>query len=161
MRHLIAFKLNDGHHWDFYGTSPGWNSGQQPVYYRRVGELDDELVHDGINPDRPANRCQTKIWWINRDEMLSVETPQLFEPHSACHGRDVVHIGLRNHCSHRGVRVAGFELAAAVLFPKCNQVSICHTTLHVSDSRAKDLSKGRNRKLKVAVAGSKFPINAL
>jgi hypothetical protein len=36
-------------------------------------KAEDEFVYDGVRTNRAANRRQTEVGWVDRDEMVGIE----------------------------------------------------------------------------------------
>lgn len=69
----------------------------QPIYHAIVRYCEDELVHDPVYSDRPADELERGVVGVTEDEALAVELRQRLSAHAARHRGDMVHIGLVNH----------------------------------------------------------------
>jgi hypothetical protein len=89
-------------------------------------EANDELIDDLTVADGAADRRQAKVGRIALDEVVFVEALEFVMPDATGHGRDVVHIGCRDHRPHRCIDIPRLELVAAMRFPQRNQLGFRH-----------------------------------
>src|SRR5260370_10388457 len=73
VRQLIPFKLDNGYCRDFHHAPCRCNSRQHPIDLRSMRKADDEFVYDGVPTNGTANRRQTEVGWVDRDEMVGIE----------------------------------------------------------------------------------------
>jgi hypothetical protein len=80
-------------------------------------KLKHKLIDQLIHTHRPTHKLHRRILWIRKDKIMSIKSRQPLFPDAACHCRDMVDIGLRNHSGHRALDIALDKLVVAMLIP--------------------------------------------
>ncbi len=76
-----------------------------------------KLIYNPIYPDRPTNQLHTRILRVLEDEILAIESRQIFSADSTGESRHVVYVWLLNHSAHCPFDAAIFEFVEGVFVP--------------------------------------------
>ena len=108
VRNLPILEADDDRDRHFHALARRGHAGQQPVDRRRVGEADNDFVHDliGAHGARHIRHRHVRRKEL-ADKMVAVERPHTVAADAADHGRYVVQMRIVGHRRHRGIEIAG------------------------------------------------------
>lgn len=96
----------------------------QPVNLSIMSKAEDELVDDSINAHSPTDQFQSGIFWVVKDEVVTVKVRQFRSPDTAGKRRDMIHIGFLDHSRHGLFDRSLAELIQAVFFPDFLKIEV-------------------------------------
>lgn len=143
-----------------------------------MGAFEDKLINDAVYSNRAAYELGFCVLRILKDKVVTIKSRQIFPSDTSsklvivnlgqdtkdggrgtewvktlAHCRDVVHVGLLDHCGHSVFHRAIFKFVVCVLVPYCLQVEV--RAMHESFQERK-ISGMRNRLRGVGETGLKW-----
>src|SRR5438045_4830292 len=91
-----------------------------------MSEAENHIIDNLILAYRPRDWSQRCVRRHCGDEITRVKASESVFAIAAGHHRNVVYVGIVDHCRECGVSVAGGELMPGVLFPELNKISSIH-----------------------------------